>query len=88
MQGECTTSRTYSLQTACTNKPHSFAREEDMKSNAWTESTESNENRRHFVGGSDARTIMGNNEAALTAINPFNHPTRWLSTNEFQYHPK
>jgi len=56
------------LQTACPNKPHSFAREEDMKSNAWTESTESNENRRHFVGGSDARTIMGNNEAALIRL--------------------
>jgi hypothetical protein len=56
------------LQTACTNKPHSFAGEEDMKSNAWTESTESNENRRHFVGGSDARTIMGNNEAALIRL--------------------
>jgi predicted phage-related endonuclease len=39
-----------------------------MKSNAWTESTESNENRRHFVGGSDARTIMGNNEAALIRL--------------------
>jgi acetyltransferase-like isoleucine patch superfamily enzyme len=25
---------------------------------------------------------------ARTAINPFNHPTNWLSTNEFQYHPK
>jgi acetyltransferase-like isoleucine patch superfamily enzyme len=25
---------------------------------------------------------------ARTAINPFNHPTDWLSTNEFQYHPK
>lgn len=24
---------------------------------------------------------------ARTAINPFNHPTNWLSTNEFQYHP-
>jgi predicted phage-related endonuclease len=39
-----------------------------MKSNAWTESTEPNENRRHFVGGSDARTIMGNNEAALIRL--------------------
>jgi predicted phage-related endonuclease len=39
-----------------------------MKSNAWTESTESNGNRRHFVGGSDARTIMGNNEAALIRL--------------------
>jgi acetyltransferase-like isoleucine patch superfamily enzyme len=25
---------------------------------------------------------------ARTSINPFNHPTSWLSTNEFQYHPK
>jgi acetyltransferase-like isoleucine patch superfamily enzyme len=25
---------------------------------------------------------------ARTAINPFNHPTDWLSTHEFQYHPK
>ena len=25
---------------------------------------------------------------ARTAINPFNHPSSWLSTNEFQYHPK
>jgi acetyltransferase-like isoleucine patch superfamily enzyme len=25
---------------------------------------------------------------ARTAINPFNHPTGWLSTHEFQYHPK
>jgi acetyltransferase-like isoleucine patch superfamily enzyme len=24
---------------------------------------------------------------ARTAINPFNHPTNWLSINEFQYHP-
>jgi acetyltransferase-like isoleucine patch superfamily enzyme len=24
---------------------------------------------------------------ARTAINPFNHPIDWLSTNEFQYHP-
>ncbi len=24
---------------------------------------------------------------ARTSINPFNHPTSWLSTNEFQYHP-
>ena len=24
---------------------------------------------------------------ARTAINPFDHPTSWLSTNEFQYHP-
>ena len=25
---------------------------------------------------------------ARTSINPFNHPTGWLSTHEFQYHPK
>lgn len=25
---------------------------------------------------------------ARTAINPFNHPTSWLSTHEFQYHPQ
>ncbi|HZT51888.1 MAG TPA: CatB-related O-acetyltransferase [Stellaceae bacterium] len=25
---------------------------------------------------------------ARTAINPFNHPTGWLSIHEFQYHPK
>lgn len=25
---------------------------------------------------------------ARTSINPFNHPTNWLSTHEFQYHPK
>jgi acetyltransferase-like isoleucine patch superfamily enzyme len=25
---------------------------------------------------------------ARTAINPFNHPVDWLSTNEFQYHPR
>ncbi len=25
---------------------------------------------------------------ARTAINPFNHPTDWLATHEFQYHPK
>ena len=24
---------------------------------------------------------------ARTAINPFNHPTDWLSIHEFQYHP-
>ena len=33
-----------------------------MKSNVWTKS---NESRRHFIGGSDARTIMGDDEAAL-----------------------
>jgi acetyltransferase-like isoleucine patch superfamily enzyme len=25
---------------------------------------------------------------ARTSINPFNHPTNWLSIHEFQYHPK
>ena len=25
---------------------------------------------------------------ARTAINPFNHPTEWLSIHEFQYHPR
>jgi len=37
-----------------------------------------------------ARATIGSFGAigARTAINPFNHPTSWLSTNEFQYHPK
>jgi acetyltransferase-like isoleucine patch superfamily enzyme len=37
-----------------------------------------------------ARATVGSFGAigARTAINPFNHPTNWLSTNEFQYHPK
>jgi acetyltransferase-like isoleucine patch superfamily enzyme len=37
-----------------------------------------------------ARATVGSFGAigARTAINPFNHPTTWLSTNEFQYHPK
>jgi acetyltransferase-like isoleucine patch superfamily enzyme len=37
-----------------------------------------------------ARATVGSFGAigARTAINPFNHPTSWLSTNEFQYHPK
>ena len=36
-----------------------------------------------------ARGTMGSYIAlgARTSINPFNHPTGWLSTNEFQYHP-
>jgi acetyltransferase-like isoleucine patch superfamily enzyme len=36
-----------------------------------------------------ARATMGAFCAigARTAINPFNHPSDWLSTNEFQYHP-
>src|SRR5436305_4522034 len=36
-----------------------------MKSNAWTKS---NENRRHFIGGSDARVIMGGDEAVLLRL--------------------
>jgi predicted phage-related endonuclease len=48
-----------------TNTPHFLAREEDMKSNAWTTS---NENRRHFIGGSDARIIMGNDEESLLQL--------------------
>jgi acetyltransferase-like isoleucine patch superfamily enzyme len=37
-----------------------------------------------------ARATIGSYCAigARTAINPFNHPSDWLSTNEFQYHPK
>jgi acetyltransferase-like isoleucine patch superfamily enzyme len=36
-----------------------------------------------------ARATMGSFCAigARTAINPFNHPTDWLSIHEFQYHP-
>lgn len=36
-----------------------------------------------------ARATMGAYCAvgARTAINPFNHPTNWLSIHEFQYHP-
>jgi acetyltransferase-like isoleucine patch superfamily enzyme len=36
-----------------------------------------------------ARAVMGSFCAigARTAINPFNHPTDWLSIHEFQYHP-
>ena len=36
-----------------------------------------------------ARATMGSFCAigARTAINPFNHPTHWLSIHEFQYHP-
>ena len=36
-----------------------------MKSNAWTKS---NENRRPFIGGSEARIIMGNDEEALLRL--------------------
>jgi acetyltransferase-like isoleucine patch superfamily enzyme len=37
-----------------------------------------------------ARTTVGRYCAfgARTAINPFNHPSNWLSIHEFQYHPK
>ncbi|MEI6985425.1 MAG: CatB-related O-acetyltransferase [Rhodospirillaceae bacterium] len=37
-----------------------------------------------------ARAVVGSYGAigARTSINPFNHPTSWLSTSEFQYHPK
>jgi acetyltransferase-like isoleucine patch superfamily enzyme len=37
-----------------------------------------------------ARTTIGAFCAigARTAINPFNHPSNWLSIHEFQYHPK
>jgi len=36
-----------------------------------------------------ARAVMGAycSIGARTAINPFNHPSDWLSTHEFQYHP-
>ena len=36
-----------------------------------------------------ARATMGSfcSFGARTAINPFNHPTDWLSIHEFQYHP-
>ncbi len=39
--------------------------------------------------GSAARCTIGAFCAfgARNAINPFNHPTDWLSTHEFQYHP-
>jgi predicted phage-related endonuclease len=36
-----------------------------MKSERWGKSYES---RRHFIGGSDARVIMGDNEAALLRL--------------------
>jgi len=39
--------------------------EEGMKSSVWTKP---NENRRSFMGGSDARIIMGNDEAALVRL--------------------
>ena len=37
-----------------------------------------------------ARTEIGAycSIGARTAINPFNHPTSWLSIHEFQYHPR
>jgi acetyltransferase-like isoleucine patch superfamily enzyme len=36
-----------------------------------------------------ARATIGSfcSFGARTAINPFNHPTEWLSIHEFQYHP-
>ena len=36
-----------------------------MKSDVWTKS---NEDRRSFIGGSDARIIMGDDEAALVRL--------------------
>ena len=36
-----------------------------MKSSLWTKP---HENRRSFIGGSDARIIMGNDEAALLRL--------------------
>jgi predicted phage-related endonuclease len=39
--------------------------EEDMKSNMWTKS---NQDRRSFIGGSDARVIMGSDESALVRL--------------------
>ena len=40
------------------------ASEEDMKSIVWTKPTG---DRRSFIGGSDARIIMGNDEVSLSA---------------------
>src|SRR5204863_4384995 len=42
-----------------------FRLEEQVKSNVWTKTYES---RRTFIGGSDTRIIMGNDEAALTRL--------------------
>src|SRR6266480_556746 len=42
-----------------------FAIEESMKTQVWTKPSES---RRFFIGGSDARIIMGNDEAALVQM--------------------
>jgi predicted phage-related endonuclease len=39
--------------------------EEEMKPQVWTTS---HENRRSFIGGSDALVIMGRNEAALIQL--------------------
>ena len=39
--------------------------EENMESTAWTKM---DEGRRHFIGGSDARIILGNDEAMLTRL--------------------
>src|SRR6266545_6903437 len=41
------------------------ARRKNMESNVWKRSSE---DRRSFIGGSDARIIMGNDEAALTRL--------------------
>src|SRR3989475_8357631 len=42
-----------------------FAIEESMKTQVWTKPSES---RRFFIGGSDARIIMGDDEAALVRL--------------------
>src|SRR6266545_7166572 len=45
--------------------PLSSPEEENVKPNVWKKSSE---NRQSFVGGSDARIIMGNDEAALVRL--------------------
>ena len=45
---------------------------------------QSNVYSQNIVGYANIRIAPGNGFYA----NPFNHPTSWLSTNEFQYHPK
>ena len=42
-----------------------YLKEERMKSQVWTKSYQS---RRSFIGGSDTRTIMGSDEAALIRL--------------------
>jgi hypothetical protein len=42
--------------------------EEVVKATVYTESTESYADRRHFIGGSDARIIMGQDEKALVRL--------------------